>query len=398
MKKFLSFSILAAAALTMTPAVNAQEADYNYTNISPAKDIYTHSWRDNWYIQLGAGAQMPIFEKNGDASNFQMKKTTALYEAGVGHWFSPYFGFRFRGQGGAMHWENSNQWHKGKYANLNLEITWDMFNSLCGVNDHRVFSIIPYLGVGGSYAWDYSVAGNILDNDGKVMEHQGVVNTNLGLQFRFRCSKRVDLYVDARLTGTADNINNIAWKTGLDPIFSMTGGLQINLGKEGRHVTKYTPFDCMGAINDLNGRINKLRGDLADTEAQLRAAQAQLPCPEVTESAAPAKTTNSVNPAVRFKFNSAKVSANDQVTLYDVAQVLKQDENAKVVLKGYADKRTGTADYNKKLSERRANAVKEALVAYGIDADRIEVEAIGVEEQPYTDNNNWNRVVIVTTK
>lgn len=56
MKKFLSFSILAAAALTMTPAVNAQEADYNYTNIPPAKDIYTHSWRDNWYIQLGAGA------------------------------------------------------------------------------------------------------------------------------------------------------------------------------------------------------------------------------------------------------------------------------------------------------------------------------------------------------
>lgn len=62
-EKFLSFSILAAAALTMTPAVNAQEADYNYTNIPPVKDIYTHSWRDNWYIQLGAGAQMPIFEK-----------------------------------------------------------------------------------------------------------------------------------------------------------------------------------------------------------------------------------------------------------------------------------------------------------------------------------------------
>ena len=37
-------------------------------------------------------------------------------------------------------------------------------------------------------------------------------------------------------------------------------------------------------------------------------------------------------------------------------------------------------------------------IADRIDADRIEVEAIGVEEQPYTDNNNWNRVVIVTTK
>lgn len=394
MKKFFSFSILAAAALMMVPAVNAQENDYS--NVPPVKDIYTHSWRDNWYIQLGAGAQMPIFEKNADDSNFDLDKATALYEVGVGHWFSPYFGFRFRGQGGAQHWENSDQWHKQKYANLNLEITWDMFNSLGGVNDKRVFSIIPYLGVGASYVWDYSVPGNIKDNDGNPMDHQYVLNANFGLQFRFRCSKRVDLYIDARMTGTADNVNNIAWKTGVDPTFSLTGGLQINLGKDGRHVTKYTPFDCKGAIDDLNNRINQLRGDLADTEAQLRAAQAQLPCPEVKESEA---TDNvSVNPAIRFKFNSDKVSENDKITLYDVAQVLKENKDTKVTLKGYADKRTGTADYNKKLSERRANAVKDILTSYGVSEDQINVEAIGVDEQPYTDNNNWNRVVIVTTK
>ena len=45
-----------------------------------------------------------------------------------------------------------------------------------------------------------------------------------------------------------------------------------------------------------------------------------------------------------------------------------------------------------------AECIRDHLVAGGIDADRIEVEAIGVDEQPYTDNNNWNRVVIVTTK
>lgn len=396
MKKFFSFSILAAAALMMVPAVNAQEADY--TNVPPTKDIYTHSWRDNWYIQLGAGAQMPIFEKNANDSNFDLDKTTALYEVGVGHWFSPYFGFRFRGQGGAMHWENANQWHKGKYANLNLEITWDMFNSLGGVNNKRVFSIIPYLGVGASYAWDYSVAGNIYDNDGTVMDHQYALNANFGLQFRFRCSKRVDLYIDARMTGTADNINNIAWKTGVDPVFSLTGGLQINLGKEGRHVTKYVPYDCSGQIRELNNRINDLRSNLADTEAQLRAAQAQLPCPEVKE-AEPATVSNALaNPAVRFKFNSATVSDNDKATLYDVAQNLKANKDSKIIIKGYADKRTGTADYNKKLSERRANAVKTILANYGVDESQMEVEAVGVEEQPYADNNNWNRVVIVSNK
>lgn len=48
MRKLL-FSLL-AIAMTV-PAINAQETVAN-------EPIYTHSWRDNWYIQLGAGAQM----------------------------------------------------------------------------------------------------------------------------------------------------------------------------------------------------------------------------------------------------------------------------------------------------------------------------------------------------
>lgn len=392
MKKL--FILTLAVAALQVPAMNAQETN---DVVPPVKDIYTHSWRDNWYIQLGAGAQMPLFEKNANDSAFDWDQVTAVYEVGVGHWWSPYFGFRFRGQGGAIHWENSYKWQKMRYANLNLEITWDMFNSICGVNDKRVFSIIPYLGVGGTYTWDYSMPGNILDNDSKVMEHQGVLNANFGLEFRFRCSKRIDLYVDARATAMADNINNIAWKTGVDPIISLTGGLAINLGKEGRHVTKYTPYDCSGQIRELNDRINDLRGNLAETEAQLRAAQAQLPCPEVTEAPAAATTVEKplVAPAVRFRLNSAKVSESDKVTLYDVAQMAKENEDVKLVIKGYADKKTGTEAYNKKLSERRANAVKDILAGYGVDESRMTVESIGSSEQPYSDNNNWNRVVII---
>ena len=181
MRKLL-FSLL-AIAMTV-PAINAQETVAN-------EPIYTHSWRDNWYIQLGAGAQMPLFEKNAGSSNFDFDKTTAVYEAAVGHWFSPWFGFRFRGQGGRAHWDNSG-WNKMSYANFGLDLTWDMFNSIGGVNDKRVFSIIPYLGIGTAYAWDYNNGGNILDNDGNVMDNQWVLNGAFGLEFRFRASKRVD--------------------------------------------------------------------------------------------------------------------------------------------------------------------------------------------------------------
>ena len=380
----------------LTPAINAQEST-SVENGSNVKEIYTHSWRDNWYIQLGAGAQMPLFEKTPGTDQFRASKTTALYEAAVGHWFSPYFGFRFRGQGGASHYEDM-VWSKFKYANINLELQWDMFNSIAGVNEKRVFSILPYIGVGGTYAFDYTGAGNIYDNDGHLMDNMGIVNGTFGFEFRFRTSKRVDLYLDARATAFSDNINRLAWQSGVDPVLSLTGGIKINLGKNGRYAPKYVPYDCSGEIRALNDKINDMRDELADKEARLKAAEAQLPCPEVKEQAAVTEAAPLYSPAIRFKFNSARVSANDKVTLYDVAQIMKQNPDTKAVIKGYADKKTGSEAYNQKLSERRANAVKDILVDYGVDESRLSTVGEGVSIQPYADNNSWNRVVIIEVK
>ena len=76
MKKLL---LTATAVLMAIPAINAQET-VTEGNAQPAPEpICTHSWRDNWYIQLGAGAQMPLFEKNPGNSNFDFDKTTAVY-------------------------------------------------------------------------------------------------------------------------------------------------------------------------------------------------------------------------------------------------------------------------------------------------------------------------------
>lgn len=82
------------------------------------------------------------------------------------------------------------------------------------------------------------------------------------------------------------------------------------------------------------------------------------------------------------------------VNVYNMAQWLKQNPNQKVMIDGYADKKTGTSSYNMKLSERRAKAVAEALnKKYGIDSSRLIIKAFGSDTQPY-DVNNWNRIVI----
>ena len=80
-----------------------------------------------------------------------------------------------------------------------------------------------------------------------------------------------------------------------------------------------------------------------------------------------------------------------------MAEWLKANPNEKVNIVGYADRNTGTAEYNLQLSERRANAVADALVnKYGIDRSRLNVKYDGSDIQPYPSDNDWNRIVIFT--
>ena len=81
-----------------------------------------------------------------------------------------------------------------------------------------------------------------------------------------------------------------------------------------------------------------------------------------------------------------------------MAEWLKANPKENVNIVGYADKNTGTAAYNLKLSEKRANAVADALVnTYGISRDRLTIRFDGSDVQPYS-TNDWNRIVIFTQK
>lgn len=88
----------------------------------------------------------------------------------------------------------------------------------------------------------------------------------------------------------------------------------------------------------------------------------------------------------KLHFDTAKsdVRAADQDELNQVAAVLKQYGNSHIRIAGYADAR-GSDPANAKLGKDRADAVKGALVAQGIDAGRIET-ASGGEGDPVDTN------------
>ena len=67
--------------------------------------------------------------------------------------------------------------------------------------------------------------------------------------------------------------------------------------------------------------------------------------------------------------------------------------NAKINITGYADKKTGNARINDRLSKQRSEAVAKALQEKGIAADRISISAKGDTVQPFSVNEE-NRVSI----
>ncbi len=82
-------------------------------------------------------------------------------------------------------------------------------------------------------------------------------------------------------------------------------------------------------------------------------------------------------PSVYFDLNSSSVKSAQKDRLVTVAQAMKANTDIKIVVTGHTDK-TGSEEFNSKLGQKRADAVKDHLVSvYGIDAARISTESKG---------------------
>lgn len=403
MKKKALFTTAACCAL-LVPSFQANAQDETVvveetteivTDV-PCKTHYYVNKHDNWFIQLGAGFAVPFVEGRDKAGNRE-SHFTVNYNVGFGKWFSPYLGWRLAFNGGPLHYENNGNMNKFYYVGANLDFMWDMFNSLGGVNSKRVFSIIPFVGLGGTYAWHFRPTGNIVRDNGGPKTNSWTLPVSAGIQARFRLCKYVDFFAEARAGFYGDNFNNLAFGRPVDINVTLNGGFTINIG--GRDYREFNPCDYLGYIDNLNGQVNELRGALATTAAALAAAEAQLPCPEVQPAApAPKAAPAPMMATVRFTLNSARISNIEKVNVYNVAQYLKENPDQNVTIQGYADRDTGTSEYNMKLSKRRAQAVYDALVnEYGINPDRLSISAEGSDVQPY-EENNWNRIVIFNNK
>lgn len=112
------------------------------------------------------------------------------------------------------------------------------------------------------------------------------------------------------------------------------------------------------------------------------------PAFQVDENGCPVMLTEkvSIQLDVKFPSNSSILSKDNYSEIEQVAKFMKQFDKTSVTVEGYTDDR-GADEYNKSLSQRRADAVKQVLIEkFGIAKERVNSVGYG-EESPIADNS-----------
>ncbi|NAS12462.1 OmpA family protein [Poritiphilus flavus] len=106
-------------------------------------------------------------------------------------------------------------------------------------------------------------------------------------------------------------------------------------------------------------------------------------CPEVTEEVQ--KQLNDYARTILFDTGKSSIKAESTGVMVDIIQILNEYPNAKFTVEGHTDS-VGSAKLNQRLSEERANAVRDFLINEGIGSDRLNAIGYG-EDKPIATNN-----------
>ncbi|MFO7261015.1 MAG: OmpA family protein [bacterium] len=93
---------------------------------------------------------------------------------------------------------------------------------------------------------------------------------------------------------------------------------------------------------------------------------------------------------ILFDFDSAELRPEARTNLANLARSLQEFDKTSVLLVGHTDS-VGSEEYNQRLSERRARAAAEFLIAQGVSRDRIVAIGRGELEPVASNDDEWGR-------
>lgn len=359
MKKFLM--VLALASVSV--AGMAQETTEKYS-------VATNSFWSNWFIQANVAgtAFYSSQENNLNLSNSPLKgfRNNLGASVAIGKWFTPGLGLRTKVNGvwGRTVNGDDKKANASKYWQANEQVLFNLSNMLCGYNPDRVWNFIPYAGAG--------IGRNMTYNSYAMGLQAGLLN-------EFRLSRKFALNLDLSFglhepdfDGNAIANASSRSPKSKDRDLNLEIGLTYNLGK-----ATWNKVPDVDAINALHqSQLDALNAQLADANAEndrLNNLIKNHKCPEAKTVTVKEVATAPVS--VFFNIGKSKIASRKD--LQNVKAMTETNKDAKFVVTGYADSKTGSAAYNQKLSQKRAEAVANELVKMGVSRDNIEIVAKG---------------------
>lgn len=350
---------------------------------------YTEKGSDNIFVGVGVGG-MAVF-------NDGLNTPTFNFNVSVGKYITPVWAVR--AQIGGM-WQSLDDQDFGyhnyckKFGELNLDAMLNLGNLFLGYNPDRAFNVYlfggPTMNIGRAVSTDY-VVDLTTGEPNCSYSHDGMkarFGATVGLDLAYDLNDKWAINLEGRLGVSPSLFGNASDCRKAEATGRLTIGAVYTFG--GKKFVRASNID----EEAVNTEINRYRSELAQAQADLASCKNSLANvkPETKEVV---KEVEVAGPrAIFFRIGSARIDDYGKVNIQLAAKILKANPDKKYKVAGYCDKATGSAAFNQKLSEKRAQAVYDALIAEGVSKDQLELVGFGGTENMFG-KNFLNRVVIL---
>ncbi len=330
-------------------------------------------WKSFSFLEVQGGLQLT-------STNAPMDKLfTPTAAFSLGHYFTPVVGARLH----VNAWQSKSgfagldQYYKWKYVTPDLDLMVNLSNLLSD-NQSRALNLILLGGVGLNYSWDNDELADLGISPQRIPlaweDNRLSHNLRAGLRLETNQSKPLGLSLELNANSLSDRFNSKVndqddWQ------FTAMLGLTYRFGYKGKKPAVHVP----------------VTREIEETVWE------EVPVKEMVKERRPIQKTETVK-LHKEVFYAIRISDNvdPSVIQREVAQFMKENPTSKVAIVGYADKGTGNARLNEMYARKRAETFKKDLVEkHGCNADNIIIDSKGDTVQPFPEDNDKNRCVII---
>ena len=392
--------LLSAVAFfgTLTASAQTTEADY--------QEALQLGYRPApyWFVQA----------QGGFGTTFTNKSFTDLMSPTASIGFGRFFG---TGVGARLHlnaWESKGGFnsikdtYKFNYMNYDIDLLLNLSNIFSKSNHHFV-DVILLGGIGFNYAWGNDDLDRILASgnlpaestsnawgEGKSREHLYSHNLRVGLLFDFNLAKNWSVGLEVDMNSLSDRFNS---KYSNRDDWMMTAQLGVTYKFGFKAPRKPDPIIEKKVVPPPPPPVPPVAPPVVTPPPTPVAPPPVVTPPTPVTPPAPVEVKVEPVKETIYYFESKTdldESNKPEAKIQRIADWAKKFPKGKITVTGYADKGTGNAARNLMLSQKRADTVAQALKDAGVPASQIiMVDGLGDTVQPYPDNNDWNRCVII---